>query len=66
MKALIQAFIDYSILKIFFYCVLAFHVGGFKKAIEVIDNSEYYHIYALLNIFFVYFIFFLYSNMDKK
>ena len=66
MKALLQTFIDYACLKLFFYCVLAFHVGGFKKAIEVIDNLEYYHIYALLNIFFVYFIFFLYSNIEKK
>ena len=66
MKAFLQTIIDYACLKLFFYCVLAFHVGGFKKAIEVIDNSEYYHIYALLNIFFVYFIFFLYSNIEKK
>lgn len=66
MKAYLQTLIDYSFLKLFFYCVLAFHVGGFEKAIEVIDNSEYYHIYALLNIFFVYFIFFLYRNIEKK
>ena len=66
MKPLFQTIIDYSCLKLFFYCVLAFHVGGFKKAIEVIGNPEYYHIYALLNIFFIYFTFFLYSNIEKK
>lgn len=66
MKALLQTFIDYAFLKLFFYCVLAFHVGGFKKAIEVIGNSDYYHIYALLNIFFIYFTFFLYSNIEKR
>ena len=66
MTALLQTFIDYACLKLFFYCVLAFHVGGFKNAIAVIDNSEYYHIYALLNIFFVYFTFFLYSNIEKR
>ena len=66
MKALLQTFIDYAFLKLFFYCVLAFHVGGFKKAIEVIDNLEYYHIYALLNMFFIYFTFFLYSNIEKR
>ena len=66
MKPLFQTIIDYAYLKLFFYCVLAFHVGGFKKAIEVIDNLEYYHIYALLNIFFIYFTFFLYSNIEKR